>query len=226
MLLNINVITKFSNWYSYVCWSPSYFSSARNGYLKAPFAAAATPEVATKGAKPAEPQQPLLLGHPSLGFPGLMDMSSTQALLSMVRSANLEQYLKVKQGPLDLSAAAPQPPPAKKNRSELKSVSPKPPPRSASSGSASSAPGHGCPSLCTERPCEGQAVSHWTVDDVCSFVASIDICAEYAQVGHDNFFYIFLQFCMGLYQYFTRFLMIDFEVTTVKNHKIYIITVY
>jgi hypothetical protein len=168
-----------------VCPPRSYFSSARNGYLKAPFAAA-TPEAAPKGAaKPAEApqQQPLLLGHPSLGFPGLMDMSSTQALLSMVRSANLEQYLKVKQGPLDLSAAAPQPPPAKKNRSELKSVSPKPPPRSASSGSASSAPGHGCPSLCTERPCEGQAVAHWTVDDVCTFVASIDICAEYAQVG-------------------------------------------
>ncbi|XP_065339601.1 uncharacterized protein Samuel isoform X3 [Cloeon dipterum] len=173
----------------------SYFSNSRNGYLKGPFPGATPPpEIPTpKAPKPAEPS-PLLLGHPALGFPGLMDMSSTQALLSMVRSANLEQYLKGKQGPLDLSAAAPHP--SKKVRTELKSVSPKPPPRSASSGSANSASAalgalgaaaaHGCPSLCTDRPCEGQGISHWGVEDVCSFVASIDICAEYTQVFREQ----------------------------------------
>ncbi|XP_059478676.1 uncharacterized protein LOC132198581 [Neocloeon triangulifer] len=168
-----------------------YFSCSRNGYLKSgPFPEAATsaPEVPTpKVSKPGEPS-PILLGHPALGFPGMMDMSSTQALLSMVRSANLEQYFKGKQGPLDLSAAAPHL--AKKVRSELKSVSPKPPPRSASSGSANSGPaapaGHTCPSLCTDRPCEGQGVSHWGVEDVCNFVGSIDICEEYTEVFREQ----------------------------------------
>ncbi|KAF4524107.1 hypothetical protein B566_EDAN007690 [Ephemera danica] len=153
------------------------------------------------------------LGHP-LGFP-LIDMSSTQALINMVRSASaqnasqLENYLKGASnkrgsepllatglGPLDLSSAPPSVSGGKRprlyakseasllpaeERAKSASVSPKPPPRSGSSSSASSGHSGRCLSLCTDKPCqpESQAVSHWSVDDVCAFVASIDLCAEY-----------------------------------------------
>lgn len=46
-----------------------------------------------------------------------------------------------------------------------------------------------CLSLCTsslERGCSSREgaenVSHWSIDDVCNFVSSIDLCAEYAEV--------------------------------------------
>jgi hypothetical protein len=36
-------------------------------------------------------------------------------------------------------------------------------------------------------PCgEGQDMNRWTIEDVVSYVSSIDICAEYAQVSRDK----------------------------------------
>lgn len=109
-------------------------------------------------------------------FPPLIDMSSTQTLLAMVRTAKeaeLQGLLKnakrqESSSPLDLSAGAP---PGKKTRT-----------KTSSTGSLNS--------ICiakrdqSESPRLQEDISNWTVDDVCSFVSSIDICAEYVQVSH------------------------------------------
>ncbi|XP_021925798.1 mucin-12 isoform X2 [Zootermopsis nevadensis] len=189
-------------------------------------------------------------------FPPLIDMSSTQALLSMVRTASahnasqLENYLKgankrpspSESSPLDLSSGSI--PTYKRSRTNkgaggasetiflnsdsllhvpmvdalrttkerlgkrTGSVSPKPPVRNNGGSSAGSSPrllpsstvtsasatasqqhvlGRNLPclSMCSaDRACSSggdpQAMAQWSVEDVCSFVASIDICAEYA----------------------------------------------
>ncbi|KAJ8922896.1 hypothetical protein NQ315_001438, partial [Exocentrus adspersus] len=110
-------------------------------------------------------------------FPPLIDMSTTQTLLAMVRTAKeaeLQGLLKnVKRldstSPLDLSSAAP---PIKRPRVKTPS---------------SSSPNYGNSLLTTRREeCESpklhEDISNWTVDDVCNFVSNIDICAEYVQV--------------------------------------------
>ncbi|XP_049809585.1 uncharacterized protein LOC126252726 [Schistocerca nitens] len=115
-------------------------TGARNGYLDPRFApfksGAATPFVGLMapltapkgGAGAGGPPTPAPTPAPAtdlLGmFPPMIDMSSTQALLSMVRSANasqLENYLKgassrrpAESSPLDLSPGAVVPPPAKR----------------------------------------------------------------------------------------------------------------
>jgi hypothetical protein len=48
-----------------------------------------------------------------------------------------------------------------------------------------------CLSMCSaDRACssggDAQAMAQWNVEDVCNFVASIDICAEYAPVSVDG----------------------------------------
>ncbi|RZB39638.1 serine/threonine-protein kinase pakG, partial [Asbolus verrucosus] len=104
-------------------------------------------------------------------FPPLIDMSTTQTLLAMVRTAKeaeLQGLLKsVKRqdasSPLDLSAAAP---PLKRPRVKT---------------SSSSSPSTVSKRAQSESPRLHEDVSSWTVDDVCNFVSSIDICAEYAQ---------------------------------------------
>ncbi|KAJ3624693.1 hypothetical protein MTP99_018297 [Tenebrio molitor] len=106
-------------------------------------------------------------------FPPLIDMSTTQTLLAMVRTAKeaeLQGLLKsVKRqdasSPLDLSAAAP------------------PPKRPRVKTSSSSSPSTASKRAQSESPRLHDDVSSWTVDDVCNFVSSIDICAEYAQVS-------------------------------------------
>lgn len=122
-------------------------------------------------------------------FPPLIDMSSTQTLLAMVRSAKeaeLQSLLKsIKKqdssSPLDLSAGAP---PIKKMRnSKIPSIAPN--------------------SLCvtgkrdqSESPRLLQEdVSNWSVDDVCNFVSSIDICAEYVQVRRHLLFHMCMRVC-------------------------------
>lgn len=105
-------------------------------------------------------------------FPPLIDMSSTQALLAMVRTAKeaeLQGLLKNAKrsdpsSPLDLSAAA-APPPTKRPRNKTPST-----------GSVGSLPKRAE----SESPKLHEDISHWTVEDVCNFVQSIDICAEYA----------------------------------------------
>lgn len=193
---------------------------------------------------PAEAQQALWLNafsHPGVGVPFLppvVDMSSTQALLNMVRTASaqsanqLETYLKgaIKRppdnpnNPLDLSSNAVTPPPKKprkhapslseslygpdallnfpmltalqrttKDRLQAKrtgSVSPKPKSKLATSPRDSTSRPSSCLSLCStgDKPCsssaDSQTVAHWTVDDVATFITSIDLCAEYAPVSN------------------------------------------
>ena len=149
--------------------------------------------------------------HP---FP-LVDVSSTQVLLNMVRNATatqqsqLENYLRgaMKRpadnptSPLDLSASVG----AKRIRTDcqktfdVKNLFPhsvneeeKKDYKSTSSTSPpllktrpSSSPGATKGDMpCTDKNCPTiEATAHWTVEDVCSFVASIDLCAEYVEVS-------------------------------------------
>lgn len=178
-------------------------------------------------------------------FPPVIDMSSTQALLNMVRTASaqnqaqLESYLKGVQvhpgkragesSPLDLSSASPLPKKIKKENSKdnfydnilnlplldafrtkelggkistkSRSISPNSMHKKNLQNSLNNlqntiaglssrdSPNRTCSSLCGTdgRSCsdlEGRrSISHWTVDDVCSFVAGIDVCAEYEKVS-------------------------------------------
>ncbi|XP_063974441.1 NHS-like protein 3 isoform X2 [Diachasmimorpha longicaudata] len=194
-----------------------YFSSRGNGYppgldprfpafkaaatpfvgLMAPLGTPQPPTVPTtsplSGKDSKEQKQDTLFGNPV--FPPMLDMSSTQALLHMVRTANaahnaaeLETYLKGANkrdagvtSPLDLSSPGGFAP-RKKPRPETRrpgSVSPKP----KATPRPSTPPPVRCPSLCGHMPCgDGQAVNRWTIEEVVSYVSSIDICAEYAQV--------------------------------------------
>ncbi|KZC14161.1 hypothetical protein WN55_06583, partial [Dufourea novaeangliae] len=199
-----------------------YFSTPRNGYppgldprfpafktaatpfvgLMAPLGAPQPPPVTTtsplSSKDPKEQKQDSLFGNPV--FPPMLDMSSTQALLHMVRTANaaqnaaeLETYLKGANkrdagvtSPLDLSSPGGFAP-RKRQRPETRrsgSVSPKPKP----TPRPTTPPPVRCPSLCGHMPCgDGQAVNRWTIEDVVNYVSSIDSCAEYAQVSHNNF---------------------------------------
>ncbi|XP_046594869.1 uncharacterized protein LOC107224198 isoform X1 [Neodiprion lecontei] len=194
-----------------------YFSTPRNGFTpgldprfpafkagSAPFVGLMAPLVAPQpqtvpttsplsnnDAK--EQKQETVFNNPV--FPAMLDMSSTQALIHMVRTANaaqnvaeLETYLKgankrdaAVTSPLDLSNSGGFAP-RKRQRTEIKrpeSVSPKPKPAQRTS----TPPPVRCPSLCGHMPCgDGQSVNRWSVDDVVNYVSSIDICSEYAQV--------------------------------------------
>ncbi|CAH1973552.1 unnamed protein product, partial [Acanthoscelides obtectus] len=112
-------------------------------------------------------------------FPPLIDMSTTQTLLAMVRTAKeaeLQGLLKnVKRpdvsSPLDLSSAAP---PVKRPRIKTPSVG-------SPNGITTAQPS--VKRADSESPrLHHEDISNWSVDDVCSFVANIDICAEYAQI--------------------------------------------
>lgn len=137
-------------------------------------------------------------------FP-MIDMSSTQTLLSMVRSAsavaanNLESNLKASgaqnhkrpNSPLDLSSRdlpnTPPPPPLKKSKLRnplldgnlnLKSGS-NPTLTSTTSASTTSPCPSSCSTGCSE---EAQIMINWTVEEVCRFVATIDLCKDYVEV--------------------------------------------
>ena len=45
-------------------------------------------------------------------------------------------------------------------------------------------------SACTQKPCstEAETVAAWGVDEVCAFVRSVDVCAEYAEVSFASLF--------------------------------------
>ncbi|XP_044253392.1 uncharacterized protein LOC123004276 isoform X2 [Tribolium madens] len=159
-----------------------YFSAARNGFpppldprFKSNF-----PNLLPRLPKEAEKKTDFSsLLNPfanSSMFPPLIDMSTTQTLLAMVRTAKeaeLQGLLKsVKRqdasSPLDLSAAAP---PLKRPRMKT---------------SSSSSPSTVSKRAQSESPRLHDDVASWTVDDVCNFVSSIDICAEYAQNFRDQ----------------------------------------
>lgn len=120
-------------------------------------------------------------------------MSSTQTLLSMVRSAagvaanNLENLKtsttsqKRPNSPLDLSSrdVSNTPPPYKKSKV-------KNPPVSDVSNKASITPTvtSACKSVCsTGCTEEGQTINGWSVEDVCQFVSKIDLCKDYVEVN-------------------------------------------
>lgn len=111
-------------------------------------------------------------------FPPIMDMTATQALVALLKNAaddenqNLLKHVqptKTKRrdalSPLDLSAGAT---PLKKSRTKC-----------SSSGSSSGGPKRAQ----SESPSLGDDFKNWSVDEVANFVASIDICAEYAPVS-------------------------------------------
>ncbi|CAH1112173.1 unnamed protein product [Psylliodes chrysocephalus] len=114
-------------------------------------------------------------------FPPLIDMSTTQTLLAMVRTAKeaeLQGLLKnVKRpdssSPLDLSAAAP---PTKRPRTKTPVASSPPGGPTATTPKRSE----------SESPKLHEDISNWTVDDVWNFISGIDICAEYAQTFRDE----------------------------------------
>lgn len=170
----------------------------------------------------APPMFPGAAGLP--GFPGfpLVDMSSSQVLLNMVRNASatqqsqLENYLRgamkrpadAPTSPLDLSASMttkrPRTEPSKsfdvktlfglqheeEKKLETKAHttrSPTPPkPRPTPSPGS-----HKPPTPCSDKNCPSlETIGHWTVDDVCSFVGSIELCAEYVEVSCPSFYYL------------------------------------
>ncbi|XP_076066772.1 uncharacterized protein LOC143040039 [Oratosquilla oratoria] len=50
---------------------------------------------------------------------------------------------------------------------------------------AAISPGRGA--SCSDRNCStAESIAHWTVEDVCAFVAGIDLCAEYVQAFRDQ----------------------------------------
>ncbi|CAG9836352.1 unnamed protein product [Diabrotica balteata] len=121
-------------------------------------------------------------------FPPLIDMSSTQTLMALVKTAKeaeLQGLLKnIKRpessSPLDLSAAAP---PAKRPRT-----------KTPLGGSPRSSPtGAGCSVTRIPKRSESESpklhedISNWSVDDVCNFISSIDICAEYTQLRYPEY---------------------------------------
>ncbi|XP_071545846.1 uncharacterized protein [Panulirus ornatus] len=166
----------------------------------------------------APPMFPGAAGLPGFaGFP-LVEMSSSQVLLNMVRNASatqqsqLENYLRgamkrpadAPTSPLDLSATMatkrPRTEPSKSfdvktlfglSHEEEKKIeakthtarSPTPPkPRPTPS------PGTHKPSTpCSDKNCSSlETIGHWTVDDVCSFVGSIELCAEYVEAFREQ----------------------------------------
>lgn len=128
-------------------------------------------------------------------FPPLIDMSTTQTLLAMVRTAKeaeLQGLLKnVKRpdssSPLDLSAAAP--PPTKRLRIKTPTLNS---PSNVQSGNVGPVVAKRSPSQ-SPRLHHAEDITSWTVDDVCNFVSTIDICAEYAQVSGSVLIHFFSQ---------------------------------
>ncbi|XP_045475877.1 uncharacterized protein LOC123681682 isoform X2 [Harmonia axyridis] len=109
-------------------------------------------------------------------YPPIMDMTATQALVTLLKNAAEEESHNVKnvrpsQGtkrsdtatPLDLSAGAPT---VKRARTKY----------SSGSGGGLVLPKRAQ----SESPVLGEDFKSWTVDEVANFVAGIDICAEYA----------------------------------------------
>ncbi|KAG5890335.1 hypothetical protein JTB14_016222 [Gonioctena quinquepunctata] len=175
-----------------------YFNAARNGFpppLDPRFKPASFPNLlpSTSQNKDADmnnkkPDFPVMnpfanmtgLPGSSSMFPPLIDMSSTQTLLALVRTAKeaeLQNLLKtVKRpdtsSPLDLSAAGPPP-----KRSRVKTPS-----RNSPTSGVFTMPKRAE----SESPRLHDDISNWSVDDVCNFVSRIDICAEYAQVFREQ----------------------------------------
>lgn len=90
--------------------------------------------------------------------------------------------------PLDLSASTPTV--AKRLKMELSSpsrrtASPSPTTVQHPKASCGSNSEHSATDTLNQRRCHAQTdeISGWTVDQVCNFVGSIDICAEYVEVG-------------------------------------------
>lgn len=90
----------------------------------------------------------------------LIDMSSTSALLHLVRSADLKKY---HQTPLDLT---------NNNNNNINNTG-------TNNGTGNKKESKDC---CSSQ--EVTAILNWTVDEVCRFVSSIDLCKEYAEVCH------------------------------------------
>ncbi|CAL4147971.1 unnamed protein product [Meganyctiphanes norvegica] len=171
---------------------------------------------------PSAAPSPMFPAMPGMlpGFPGfpLVDVSSTQVLMNLVRNASasasqqaqLDNYLRgaskrPSEGPttpLDLSASMPNKrlctEPAKsfdvKNflaipqDTEKRSEIPKPYTKTSSvTTKVTSVPRKKSPTLCSDKSCPSlEVIAHWTVEDVISFVGSIDLCAEYSEAFREN----------------------------------------
>lgn len=160
-------------------------------------------------------QQQSAAAADKIPFP-LIDMSSTQTLLSMVRSAAIATSCSSSSSATNnLSGSSPT---NNNNRATPNSILPTTPlmnsigglkrPSSpldlSSAAAAASAHSAGlflnhqllpkkmkqmkrCGSSCSGCSNEAESIVSWTVDDVCNFVSSIDLCAEYVQVSNDHF---------------------------------------
>ncbi|XP_024080658.1 uncharacterized protein LOC106662598 [Cimex lectularius] len=195
--------------------SPNDFLSGRNGFsslkpgTSPPFPGLLPPP----SASPATEKDVKSEGQGMLSFlpvppvlPPVIDLNATQALLNMVRTHQqghqLESYLKgatkrdAGNTPLDLSASAKPPKKQKRSLSEsLYGADVLPLLRASKRGAGASigqarklAAKAACASACQEKPCtpDSQTVSHWSVEDVAGFVASVEMCAEYAQNFRDQ----------------------------------------
>lgn len=112
--------------------------------------------------------------------------------------------------PLDLSSSAPAiTPPFKRQKVEIprsmgiwrRALSPKNTSRAfraAAAAAAVSIPKVPCVSTCLEA----NSIASWSVDDVVSYVSSIDICSEYAPVSTNYKFAIFFYYYLRKQQHF------------------------
>ncbi|XP_031353446.1 uncharacterized protein LOC116178170 isoform X2 [Photinus pyralis] len=157
-----------------------YFSAARNGFpppFDPRFKLGNFPNLLSvpNNKETKKPDFSSLLGQftPHSALP-LIDMSTTQALLHMARTAKEaedQRLLKTikrqdPSSPLDLSAGAV---PVKRPRTKTPSSG------SLSGGNVVIKRDE------SESPSLQEDVSSWSVDDVCNFVSGIDICAEYTK---------------------------------------------
>ncbi|XP_071052229.1 uncharacterized protein [Onthophagus taurus] len=173
-----------------------YFTSARNGFhppldprfKTTPFPSllpltAQPPTSKDESAKKTDFSSILHSSFPPNNmFPHFIDMSTTQALIAMARTAKdaeIQGLLKNAKrsdpsSPLDLSPAAPQP--AKKPRLKPISLSDANTVTLSNNKIENSESPHNL----------HEDISGWSVEDVYGFVSGIDICAEYAQNFKDQ----------------------------------------
>lgn len=161
------------------------------------------------------------LAFPPAVFSPLIDMSSTQALVTLARAAKEAEIQNLLKGPtkrpninttppsninqiptstrfplhtsgseqatmsaspLDLSASTPV-----QKRVKLDAHSPNRSIGSPTHQRSLSSVGSGCRTA-SQRKCQSQSdeINSWNVSQVCEFVGSIDICAEYVEVSMEN----------------------------------------
>ncbi|XP_046390824.1 flocculation protein FLO11-like isoform X2 [Ischnura elegans] len=170
-------------------------NSASCSLAMASMLAAAAAASASKKARTSEPIGKFLLGSPLLPHAPLLkgDVTLEETLTRKDARKGASSVSPRPRGP---ARTLPTPPPPVAVSTHLPPPPPPPPPQTHHRAPAALSGASPCMSLCTDasKPCSGsqegsdprELVARWSVEDVCAFVSSIDICAEYAAVFRDQ----------------------------------------